>query len=148
RKRHADIARRSVLLRHSTRERDREGVDAGAMRSGSTFTADESRQIVRYCMDDVRATVRLYEKLKPANAADEWRAIHRGHYTAALASVVHRSTPIDIPVFEQLKACWPTIASRLTKQFSITREVYSDGSFSHERFAHALRKRGIKSWPP
>jgi hypothetical protein len=68
-------------------------------------------------------------------------------YTAALASVVHRSTPIDVPLFHRLQAHWREIAPRLINAFPVTREIYVGGSFSHERFAHALKKRGIENWP-
>ena len=60
-----------------------------------------------YCAEDVYALERLLPRMLPR--IDLPRALLRGRYGWAVASMEHRGIPIDVPMFEHLRARWQEI---------------------------------------
>jgi len=73
---------------------------------GWPFTAEEQRQILDYCAEDVEALHELLLKLLPK--IDLPIALHRGEAVAALARSEQAGVPIDMEIFPQLadKKTW------------------------------------------
>ena len=71
---------------------------------GGPFTADERKALLDYCAEDVYALERLLPRMLPR--IDLPRALLRGRYGWAVASMEHRGIPIDVPMFEHLRARW------------------------------------------
>jgi hypothetical protein len=67
---------------------------------GWPFAAEEQRQILDYCAEDVEALHKLLLKLLPK--IDLPIALHRGEAVAALARSEHAGVPIDMEIFPQL----------------------------------------------
>src|SRR5262249_43639195 len=76
---------------------------------GWPFTAEELKQILDYCAEDVEMLRQLLLKLLPH--IDLPIALHRGEFVAALARSEHIGVPIDMEIFPQLadKKTWREI---------------------------------------
>lgn len=83
-----------------------EGAEKTAMRDlairGGPFTDEERQALLDYCAEDVQALERLLPRMLPR--IDLPRALLRGRYGWAAASMEHRGIPIDVPMFEHLRA--------------------------------------------
>ncbi len=111
---------------------------------GGPFTDAEREALLVYCAEDVTALVRLLPVMLPR--IDLPRALLRGRYAWACAAMEHRGIPLDVPTFEHLKSCWPSIQSQLVAEVDQRYHVYAGTTFKRDRFARYLSQHGIP-WP-
>ena len=81
---------------------------------GGPFTADERQALLDYCAEDVYALERLLPRMLPR--IDLPRALLRGRYGWAVASMEHHGIPIDVPMFEHLRTRWKDIQAALVAE--------------------------------
>ena len=111
---------------------------------GVPYTQDESKALLAYCACDVEALVRLYTAMR--EYLDLPRALLRGRYLRALASVENRGLPIDTASLAMLRDRWDGIRNRLIKTLDAPYEFYQDGSFVTKRLEQWLNAQAIP-WP-
>lgn len=111
---------------------------------GGPFTDDERQALLDYCAEDVQALERLLPRMLPR--IDVPRALLRGRYGWASASMEHRGIPIDVPMFEHLKNRWGHIQNALVEEVDARYGVFEGTTFKREKFADWLIASGIP-WP-
>ena len=74
------------------------------------------------------------------------RALLRGRYMAAVATMEHNGVPIDVATLALLRRQWTKIQDRLIAAIDCDYGVYDGRSFKTERFEALLARRGIP-WP-
>jgi hypothetical protein len=111
---------------------------------GGPWTAAERDQILDYCRSDVELTVELFRLMLPR--IDLPRAMLRGRFMDAIAGMEHRGIPVDVEVWHQLCASWPTLKSGLIAEIDRDFGVFEAGVFKHDRFAAWLTRERIP-WP-
>jgi hypothetical protein len=112
---------------------------------GGNFEGHYSREdILNYCEGDVQALRRLFAVLWPR--IDLPRALLRGRYMAAAASMEFTGTPIDVETLDVLKARWADIQDQLIGEIDRDYHVYEGRTFKTDRFAQLLVDLGIP-WP-
>jgi DNA polymerase-1 len=108
---------------------------------GGPYTKDESKALLAYCAGDVEALVRLYRAMR--EYMDLPRALLRGRYLRALASIESRGLPIDTVSLAMLRDGWNGIRHRLIETLDAPYGFYQDGSFVTRRFEHWLNAQAI-----
>jgi len=111
---------------------------------GGPFTTDERQALLDYCAEDVYALERLLPRMLPR--IDLPRALLRGRYGWAVASMEHRGIPIDVPMFEHLRARWLDIQAALVVEVDARYGVFDGTTFKRDKFADWLVARDIP-WP-
>ena len=111
---------------------------------GGPFTDDERQALLDYCAEDVHAIERLLPRMLPR--IDVPRALLRGRYGWASASMEHRGIPIDVPMFKHLKNRWGHIQTALVEEVDARYGVFDGTTFKREKFADWLIASGIP-WP-
>ena len=114
-----------------------------AMRGGP-YTCAEQAALLAYCETDVDALARLYPKMLPA--IDLPRALLRGRYMAAAASIERNGIPLDGEMLTSLKGNWERIQEQLIAGIDKDFGVYDGRTFKTERFERWLGAQGI-AWP-
>lgn len=125
-----------------------EAVQKQAMRDlalrGGPYSSEEERALLDYCETDVASTMSLFEVM--AREFDLPRALLRGHYASAVAAMVHRGIPIDLPLYRELQRNWMAVKGRLIQEVDRRYGVFDGTTFKLERFLAFLKNAGI-SWP-
>jgi DNA polymerase-1 len=125
-----------------------DGVEKTAMRDlairGGPFTADERYALLDYCAADVYALQRLLPRM--LHRIDLPRALLRGRYGWAVAGMEHRGIPIDLPMFEHLRARWKDVRTALVAEVDRQYGVFKGTVFKRDRFAAWLVANDIP-WP-
>ena len=112
----------------------------------TSWTEPDQRDLMFYCIDDVRRTCNLFLVMVGAGHIDWPQARLRGLYTAAVgAGVEYNGIPIDGPLLRRLKAAWEATKLRYIHEIE---EHYGyafhvDGSFNQGRFMDWLASRNI-----
>ena len=123
-------------------------VEKTAMRDlillGGDRTAQERAAILDYCESDVAALARLLPAM--LDQIDLPRALLRGRYMAAAASIEHEGVPVDGPMLSRLRERWTTIQDQLIAEIDADYGVFEGRSFKAARFEAWLAKTGIP-WP-
>jgi DNA polymerase I len=121
--------------------------------AGRPFSAEEQQQISAYCLSDVEALAKLLPRILAVPEFDLDIALYHGEFVAASALMEHHGVPIDMEVFEQLadSTTWRNIRDAMVPTIDAQYGVYvrnadGDWSFSMERFAAYLERRGM-AWP-
>lgn len=114
-----------------------------AMRGGP-YADSERLALFEYCQSDVDALAKLLPVM--ANQIDLPRAILRGRYMAAVASMEENGVPIDTRSLARLEEHWETIKLSLIDRVDIDFGVYDGLRFKTNRFADWLNAREIP-WP-
>ena len=122
---------------------EKESMRALAIRGGP-FTADERLALLDYCAEDVHPLLQLLQRMLPR--IDLPRALLRGRYGWAAASMEHRGIPIDVPMFEHLRARWQDIQEALVVEVDARYGVFEGTTFKREQFTDWLIGRKIP-WP-
>jgi hypothetical protein len=122
---------------------EKEGMRQLAQR-GPPYTEVERRALLDYCTSDVDALARLLPAMLPT--IDLPRALLRGRFTPALASMEWTGVPIDVHTLGRLRAHWPDIKGRLIAEVDRDYGVFENGVFKTDRWAAYLARRGIP-WP-
>jgi DNA polymerase I len=98
-------------------------------------------EILTYCMGDVDALARLLPVMAPR--IDLPRALLRGRYMAAAATMEYAGSPIDVPMLEQLRRHWAAIQDKLIERIDADYGVYEGRTFKEEKFEAYLVRAGI-----
>jgi len=125
-----------------------EGAEKTAMRNlairGGPFTAEERQALLDYCAEDVYALERLLPRM--LTRLDLPRALLRGRYGRAVAAMEDRGIPIDVPIFEHLRAHWQDIQAVLVAEVDARYGVFEGTTFKRDKFADWLVANNIP-WP-
>jgi DNA polymerase-1 len=125
-----------------------EGAEKKAMRDlairGGPFTDSERQALLVYCAEDVAALERLLPRMLPR--IDVPRALLRGRYGWAVASMEHRGIPVDVPMFEHLRNRWQNIQAALVAEVDARYGVFDGKTFKREKFAGWLMAHDTP-WP-
>jgi DNA polymerase-1 len=125
-----------------------DGAEKESMRQlairGGPFTDAERAALLDYCAEDVVALARLLPAMLPR--IDLPRALLRGRYAWAVASMEHRGIPIDAPTFEHLRGRWKSVQGQLVAEVDSRYGVFDKTTFKRERFERWLVARDIP-WP-
>jgi DNA polymerase-1 len=125
-----------------------DGIEKQSMRElairGGPFTADERQALLDYCAGDVDPLLRLLPRMLPR--IDVPRALLRGRYAWAVASMEHHGIPIDVPMFDHLRSRWKDIQTALVTDLDAPYGVFDGLSFSTAKFSDWLITNDIP-WP-
>lgn len=113
---------------------------------GGPWTTDERKAILDYCESDVDALARLLPAMLSAEHIDLPRALLRGRYMRAVASMEYIGVPIDLAQLARLKAHWGAIQDALIARVDTDYGVFDGRRFKQDRFAAFLAREGIP-WP-
>jgi DNA polymerase-1 len=111
---------------------------------GGPYTDNERQALLDYCAEDVIALERLLPRMLPK--IDLPRALLRGRYGWAVASIEHRGIPIDVPMFEHLRSRWQSIQAALVAELDAPYGVFEGTTFKKEKFADWLITNNMP-WP-
>jgi len=111
---------------------------------GGPYTAAERAALLDYCAEDVEALARLLPEMAPR--IDLPRALLRGRYAWAVASMEHRGIPIDVATLAHLKDRWGAVQTQLVAEVDRRYGVFEGTTFKRDRFARWLVANGIP-WP-
>ncbi|MGD0661676.1 MAG: DNA polymerase [Syntrophorhabdales bacterium] len=111
---------------------------------GGPWSVWEQKSILDYCESDVEATSRLLSKMTPGIDVD--RALLRGRYMKAVASIERNGVPIDTDTLRRLNFHWEDIQSRLVETLNNRYGVYEGLTFKLDRFTQYLASNDIP-WP-
>lgn len=109
-------------------------------------TDDEWKGLMDYCMEDVDACDVLLPKVCNylQTHDDLRRALLRGRFSWAVASMQHRGVPIDMPLYRWVISRLQEIGHEVRDSINPKYGVYrTDGSFDHARFRSYLIREGI-----
>jgi DNA polymerase I-like protein with 3'-5' exonuclease and polymerase domains len=111
---------------------------------GGPYSAEERRDLSNYCEADVQALPRLLDVLAPS--LDIPRAVLRGDFMKAVATVEHNGIPIDMAMRARLDEHWEGLQSDMIQHVDKNFGVYEGIHFREQRFASWLTRSGIP-WP-
>jgi hypothetical protein len=113
--------------------------------SGGPFYAEDVRDLLDYCESDVLATERLLQAFSPF--LDLERAVRvRGAYMRAVARMEAVGVPLDLPLYQALRAHWQNIQQELIRRVDGQYGVYDGPHFDTNAFEAYLARQGI-DWP-
>ena len=111
---------------------------------GGPWSSDEKASILAYCQSDVDVLEPLLIAMSPSIDLD--RALLRGAYMKAVASIEHCGVPIDIAALKRLREDWNAIQSALIDRIAGRYEIYDQTTFKQDKFAEFLIEHDIP-WP-
>ncbi|WP_231615985.1 DNA polymerase [Novipirellula artificiosorum] len=111
---------------------------------GGPFTAGEMSSLLDYCQSDVDALDKLLPAMLPR--IDFPRAILRGRYMRAVASMETAGVPIDLETLALFRRHWGGIKLRLIESVDASFGVFDGRTFKQDRFAAYLIRNRIP-WP-
>jgi hypothetical protein len=111
---------------------------------GGPWSPDERDRILNYCERDVDATARLFERMRPA--IDLERALVRGWYTKSVGRMEHIGIPLDVPMFDHLRANLDQLSQEYIAGLDPSIDVYEGSHFRETLFLDWLARRGYR-WP-
>jgi DNA polymerase I len=124
------------------------GAEKEDMRSlvlrGGPWPPEERTAILEYCAGDVTALERLLPAMLPQ--IDLPRALLRGRYMKAAATMEHNGTPIDTETLELLRRYWTDIQDDLIAEIDADYGVFDGRTFKADRWEQYLVTHGIP-WP-
>jgi hypothetical protein len=116
---------------------------------GPPFDAQEQRDIVRYCEDDVRALARLLPHIVPTIRSLP-HAMARAKLQWPMAQEERRGVPVDGPKLTRVRHHWPgmqvDLVTKLDQPFGCYEIVDGIPHFREQRFEDLVRRRRM-SWP-
>lgn len=122
---------------------EKEDLRALAIRGGP-YTPEEREALFAYCESDVLALADLLPKMWPT--LDFPRALIRGRYMKAVASVERVGVPLAKDDLALLQSQWDDIQRKLVDRIDGNFGVYEGLSFREKRFRSYCAGRGIL-WP-
>lgn len=111
---------------------------------GGPWSASEQDSLLDYCESDVIALEKLLPKMEPY--LDIHRAVHRGRFMRAAASIEHSGVPIDRPTLRRLQSRKEEVIDQLIDTIDRDFGIYDGRSFRQERFAGWLIFNDVP-WP-
>ncbi len=129
-----------VTRKHDMRER---------ILQGPPFSAQEQRDILDYCEDDVRALARLVPHIVPTIRPPLAHATFRAKFQWTIAQQERRGIPLDGALLARLRDQWQNIrldlVTELDRPFGCYEIVDGVAHWRKHRFADYLRRHGM-SW--
>lgn len=113
----------------------------GRILEGPPYSEAEIKEILEYCDLDVKLTVKLFSCMK--NSIDLQRALLRGRYMSASATMEFNGVPIDTQALTILRAKWNEIKAKLIEKVDKDYNVYENGVFKSKNFMEYLQKNRI-----
>lgn len=115
---------------------------------GPPYTREEQDWILKYNQSDVSVTVALFKRLqvKFNEPASLGRALLRGRYTAAVATMEWNGVPIDYPTLNVLRRKWEDVRKQLIEEVDQEFGVYEGTTFHEVNFVRYLGREKIP-WP-
>ena len=130
-----------VARKHDMRER---------ILQGPPFDAQEQRDILDYCEDDVRALARLLPHIIPTIRPPLSHALFRAKFQWATAQQERRGIPLDGALLARLRDQWQNIrldlVTELDRPFGCYEVVDGVPHWRKHRFADYVRQHRM-SWP-
>jgi DNA polymerase I len=111
---------------------------------GGPWLPEEPQAILNYCETDVAALSRLLPAMMPR--VDLGRALLRGRYMAAVATMEFYGVPVNTERLSQIVGAWDTIRDRLITRINPDYQVYDGRTFKLDRFERFLAQKNIP-WP-
>lgn len=111
---------------------------------GGPWSTSEKSAVLDYCQSDVDALRALLPRMQPA--LDLERALLRGSYMKAAATIEYNGIPIDTTFLARLRGNWELIQDELIARIDQRYNVYEGRSFKQDRFANYLIGNNI-AWP-
>jgi DNA polymerase I len=111
---------------------------------GGRWTQEERTAILKYCWEDVEALERLFVSLLPV--IDMPRALYRGRYMAAVASMERLGVPLNAERLSRIKEGWGSMQRELVASIDSAYGVFDGTTFKTDRFRKYLCAQNI-SWP-
>jgi DNA polymerase family A len=108
------------------------------------WSKQEREDILDYCEADVTALAKLLPPM--LRHIDLPRALLRGRYMAAAASIEHNGVPIDVDLLDKLRMRWSDIQDQLIAEIDSNYGVFEGRAFKADRFSAWLEQEGIP-WP-
>ena len=112
--------------------------------AGGPYSETQRTDILEYCAEDVRITVKLFCALAADIQID--LGLLRGRYAAVVAAMERNGVPIDVPKYSTLVQSRQRIRERLIDAVDKHFGVYEDGRFKEARFRDYRVREGI-AWP-
>jgi len=120
---------------------------------GRPFTHEELRNILEYCLSDVKSLERLLPHILADSDFDLGVALYHGEFAAVSALMEHHGVPIDMEVFSQLadEGTWRAVRDAMVPVIDARYGVYvrnraGDWTFKMEYFETYLEREEI-NWP-
>jgi DNA polymerase I len=113
------------------------------------FTPEEKAAILRYCLEDVLATIRLMEVMDAAGHIHWDQAEWRGTCNFCYGCIENYATPIDIATYRRFIAQRKNIILGMiaNSQAKHGFDVYRGTTFDKKKLAALLEQLGIVDWP-
>ena len=108
------------------------------------WSPTQMQEIMDYCAEDVIVTGKLLGKM--VREIDMPRALLRGRYMKAVASMERIGIPVDLPLLDQLREQWSSLKSRLIRDVDVGFGVYDGTAFKAKAFMALLKRLNIP-WP-
>lgn len=125
-----------------------EAAEKDAMRQlairGGAYSSEEKRLLLEYCESDVLSLDRLLTAM--LSQIDLPRALFRGRYMCAVASMERAGVPIDGETLGHLRTNWVPIQKKLINKIDVDYGIYEGTTFKRDRFAKWLARNDIP-WP-
>lgn len=122
---------------------EKEGMRELALRGGD-YTTGERDALLDYCERDVDATAKLLSAM--AANVDIGRALLRGRYTEAVASIQSVGVPVDAELVVKFSSQRGALRGLLIERLD-TIGVFENGSFHVARLRKWIESSGITDWP-
>jgi len=132
------------LGQHALDGAEKEEMRQLALRGGP-YSTEERYALTSYCETDVLALQHLLPAMLPTIELDH--ALLRGRFMAAAGAVQHNGVPVDLELFERLKANWPAVIDQMIENGRDRFDVIKHRDIDQEKLARWLFRNGIKSWP-
>jgi DNA polymerase I len=106
-------------------------------------TPEEIALLQDYCIEDGRATMRLYRAMRPR--LDLLRAPIRGAFMMEIERMRWRGIPIDIPTYRLAERRAPIVVSKMRAELNrkLGAEVYFQSVFKRETMFQVMRRNHI-----
>jgi hypothetical protein len=123
---------------------EKEEMRALASRRGRPYAQSERQALLDYCEADVKALVRLLPRMLPR--IDLPRALLRGRFVQAVATMEHNGIPVDGATLALLNEHWESLQLQMIEHVDADFGVFDGVHFRSELFARWLARVGIP-WP-
>jgi hypothetical protein len=111
---------------------------------GGPWSESERAEILDYCASDTEPLEKLLTAMLPH--IDLPRALWRGRYMHAAATMEYNGVPIDVPTLTALREHWHDIQAELIRAIDVDYGVFEGRSFKTALFEQWLMRHDIP-WP-
>jgi len=124
--------------------------------NNQTYTTEQLNSIIKYCLEDVLLTERLYYRqlgvieINNPNNIEKIISQNIFHSTALAhtAQVERNGIPVDVELFNDFQIQFPKIKEQLIENINKKYDIYENGKFNHEKFEKFVKALGLYNrWP-